>query len=262
MRVIVSMPMLDVNGVSLYYTTKGEGVPIIFIHPPLITSTIFTYQVEELSQHFKIITFDIRGHGRSHYSNQAVTYPLIAEDITQLLDYLEIKKAYICGYSTGGSVGLEFLLKFPQRALGCIVISGMSEITDWYQKRRISLGRFLSKTSTLRFLSLAISSGNANKKEMFKMLHTEALKGHANNIEQYYQYSLHYNSTDQLEKILHPILLIYGGKDKSFHRYAHLLHEKLPYNELKMLENEKHQLPTKAATELNQLILEFIIKNR
>ncbi|HJV31919.1 MAG TPA: alpha/beta hydrolase [Bacillales bacterium] len=255
------MPMLDVDGVSIYYEVIGEGVPIIFIHPPLITSTIFTYQVAELSKHFKMITFDIRGHGKSHYSNQAVTYPLIADDIHQLLDHLGIKKAYICGYSTGGSVVLEFLLKYLQQALGGIIISGMSEITDWYQKRRISLGRALSKSSTLRLLSFAISYGNANKKEVFQQLHNEAPKGHVKNIEQYFQYSLDYNCTDQLHKIPHPILLIYGGKDKAFHRYARLLHEKLPCNEFKMLENENHQIPTKASVELNKVILQFI-KNR
>jgi pimeloyl-ACP methyl ester carboxylesterase len=255
------MPMLNVDGVSIYYQVIGEDVPIVFIHPPLITSTIFTYQVAELSKHFKMITFDIRGHGKSHYSNQAVTYPLIADDIHQLLDHLGIKKSYICGYSTGGSVVLEFLLKYPQQALGGIIISGMSEITDWYQKRRISIGRALSKSSTLNLLSFAISFGNANKKEVFQQLHTEALKGHAKNIEQYFQYSLDYNCTDQLNKIHHPILLIYGGKDKAFHRYARILHKKLPCNEFKMLENEKHQIPTKASVELNKSILQFI-KNR
>ncbi|HJV16771.1 MAG TPA: alpha/beta hydrolase [Bacillales bacterium] len=255
------MPMLNVDGVSIYYRVIGEGVPIIFIHPPLITSTIFTYQVAELSKHFKMITFDIRGHGKSHYSNQAVTYPLIADDIHQLLDHLEIKQSYICGYSTGGSVALEFLLRYPQQAFGGMIISGMSEITDWYQKCRIFIGKTLSKPSTLQLLSFAISFGNANKKEVYQQLHNEALKGYSKNIEQYYQYSLDYNCTDQLHKIHHPILLIYGGKDKAFHRYARLLHEKLPRNEFKMLENEKHQIPTKASVELNKVILQFI-KNR
>jgi pimeloyl-ACP methyl ester carboxylesterase len=252
------MPMLEVDGIHVFYTVKGEGIPIVFIHPPLITSTVFNYQLEELSQSFRVITFDIRGHGRSEYSNQALTYPLIAEDILHLLDHLEIEKGYICGYSTGGSIVLEFLLRFPQKALGGIVISGMSEITDWYQKRRISLGIALARSSTLQLLSLAISSGNANKKEVFKQLHIEALKGNAKNIEQYFRYSLHYNCTDQLAKINHPVLLIYGGKDKPFHQYASLLHEKLPQNELKILDNEKHQIPTKAAVELNQLIHQFI----
>ena len=89
------MPTLDVDGISLYYTVNGKGIPIVFIHPPVLTCLNFKYQVEELSKEFQVITFDIRGHGRSQYSNQQVTYPLIVEDIKRLLDHLKIKKAFI-----------------------------------------------------------------------------------------------------------------------------------------------------------------------
>lgn len=47
------MPMLDVGGSALYYRVKGEGIPIVFIHPPVLTSLNFTYQAEELSNIFK-----------------------------------------------------------------------------------------------------------------------------------------------------------------------------------------------------------------
>jgi pimeloyl-ACP methyl ester carboxylesterase len=252
------MPMLDVDGISLYYSVKGEGTPIVFIHPPLLTSANFRYQIEELSQSFKVITFDIRGHGRSLYSVQPITYPLIVEDIKRLLDHLGIPKAFLSGYSTGGSIVLEFLLTFPDLSLGGIVISGMSEVGDWYLKKRISFARILAKSRTVRFLASAISWGNANKHAMFKELFKEALKGDVRNIEQYYCYSLQYNCTNRLTSIDFPILLLYGTKDKSFHGYANLLHEKLPSSELKFLANEKHQLPTKAAKELNRMIRQFI----
>jgi pimeloyl-ACP methyl ester carboxylesterase len=251
------MPMLDVDGVGLYYSVKGEGIPIVFIHPPLLTSANFMHQIVELSQTFKVITFDIRGHGRSQYSDQEITYPLIVEDIKQLLDHLGVKKAFICGYSTGGSILLEFLLTYADRGLGGIAISGMSEASDMYLRQRISLGAKLAKARSLSFLALAISWGNSDTQDSFKKMYKEALMGDARNIKQYYLYSLQYNCTNQLANIDHPILLVYGSKDKSFHQYANLLHEKLPCNELKFLK-EKHQLPTKAAIDLNRLITQFV----
>lgn len=252
------MPMLDANDVSLFYTVKGEGPPIVFIHPPLLTSANFMYQINELSQKFKVITFDIRGHGRSPYSNQAITYPLIVEDIRELLDHLGIKKAFISGYSTGGSILLEFLLTHGDRSLGGIVISGMSEVNDLYLRQRISLGVRLAKARTLPLLTLAITWGNSDTQETFRKMYKEALKGDARNIKQYYDYSLQYNCTNQLENIDLPILLVFGTKDKSFHQYANLLQERLPNSDLKFIKKEKHQLPTKAATELNQMITQFI----
>ncbi|MBC6973358.1 alpha/beta hydrolase [Bacillus sp. Xin] len=252
------MPMLDVDGGSLYYIVKGKGVPIVFIHPPVLTCVNFEYQIEELSQNFKVIAFDIRGHGRSQYSKQPITYPLIAEDIRCLLDHLEIKKAFVCGYSTGSSIALEFLLTFAERALGGILIGGMSEVRDGYLKNKISLGVKLAKVGAVSFLAWSISWGNSNTHKLFKKMFKEARKGNAKNIWQYYRYSLHYNCTNQLENIQLPILLVYGKKDKVFYSHAKLLHGKVPCNELKFIDNVKHQIPTKAAKCLNEMIQQFV----
>lgn len=253
------MPILNLDGISLYYKVKGKGVPIIFIHPPVLTSVNFKYQLEELSKKFQVITFDIRGHGRSEYSNNPITYQLIVKDIKHLLDYLEIEKAFICGYSTGGSVVLEFLITSSDRALGGVVIGGMAGVRDKTLKKKISLGVKLANAGAVKLLAWAISWSNSNTLELFKELFTEARKGDSKNIEQYYQYSLHYNCNNQLSKINLPILLVYGKKDKSFHYYAKQLHETLPLNELKIIENADHQIPTDAAKELNELIKQFVI---
>ncbi|MCM3238758.1 alpha/beta hydrolase [Heyndrickxia oleronia] len=252
------MPVLYLRETSLFYTVIGDGIPIVFIHPPLLTSANFMYQLEELSKQYKVISLDIRGHGQSGYSKETITYPLIVEDITHLLDYLGIEKAFICGYSTGGSIVLEYLLTNANRALGGIIISGMSEVKDLYLKGRISLAVNMAKEKAIPFLSLAITWGNSNNRHMFKMLYKEARNGFANNIQQYYRYSLEYNCTAKLHNIYLPVLLVYGKKDKSFHKYAFILHEKLPDNILLFLNDEKHQIPTKAAHKLNKVISEFI----
>lgn len=252
------MSTLNVDGISLYYTVKGKGIPLVFIHPPVLTSVNFEYQVEELSPHFQVITFDIRGHGKSQYSNKPITFPLIVEDIKLLLDHLEVEKAFICGYSTGGSIVLEFLRTSPEHALGGIVIGGYSDVNDMYLRQKISLGIKLAKVGAISLLAWSMSKTNSNTQKLFKKLFTEARKGDARNIEQYFRYSLHYNCTDQLGNIDHPIMLVYGEKDKLFHRYAKQLHEKLPLNELKFIEKVNHRIPTKAANRLNEIITQFI----
>ncbi|MEH7344219.1 alpha/beta hydrolase [Bacillus sp. JJ1532] len=255
------MPMLKLdNDVNLYYSINGKGTPIVFIHPPVITSVNFTYQMEELSKHFQIITFDIRGHGLSDFSKSPLTYPLIAKDIQALLDHLQIEKAYICGYSSGGSIVLEYLLTFPDRALGGILVSGMPDVNDEYLRKRISMAIKLAEAGAKKVLAWTISIGNANTKELFKIMFSEACKGDIRNMEQYFRYSLQYNCTNRLEEIPHPILLVYGNKDKPFHQYAQLLHEKLPNNVILFIE-ENHRIPTKAAKELNECIKQFCLSH-
>lgn len=259
---VIRMPMLKVDGSSIYYSVKGQGIPIVFIHPPLLTSVNFEYQVENLAQHFQVITFDIRGHGKSESSSLPLTYPLIVDDIKQILNHLEIKKAFVCGYSTGGSIVLEFLLSAKDRSLGGIVVSGMSEVSSKLLHEKISIGVKLSNAEAISVLAWAIALRNSDSTKLFKKMVTDAKRGNATNIEQYYKYSLHYNCTKRLGDITHPTMLVYGKKDKQFHYYAQLLHKKVPNNDLVFIENESHRIPTKSSHELNEIIRQFIHKNR
>lgn len=252
------MPMVNTEGNNLFVSVKGNGVPIVFIHPPLLTSVNFEYQIDELSRYFKVITFDIRGHGNSCASSEPLTYPLIVDDIKQILNHLDIKKAFLCGYSLGASIALEFLLTSAERALGGILISGMSEVSDWFLSKRISLAKNLARFGGLPLLTWSITRSNSNTQDQFKRMFSSAIQGNGKNIAQYYLYSLEYNCTNQLRFINLPTILIYGKKDKHFQKYAKLLHEQLPNNNLKLIENVDHRVPTRAANELNQIISQFI----
>lgn len=256
------MPKIEINGHRLYYIERGKGPAILFIHPPVLTSLNFLYQLQGLSDVARTIAFDIRGHGRSEPSAEPITYPMIVEDIRQLMNQLNIEKALLCGYSTGGSIVLEFLINHPERSLGGIVIGGMSEVSDKKLRRRISIGRIFTKFGAIKTIAFSVALGQTFKLSLFRRLFSDAKQGNAKNAEQYYQYSLHYNCTEQLEQITQPVLLVYGEKDKSFHRYAALLQRRLPQSELYFVKKTSHQIPTKAADELNRLIKQFMERHR
>ncbi|WP_424768432.1 alpha/beta fold hydrolase [Paenibacillus sp. sgz302251] len=253
------MPIKEINGVRLHFHTNGKGTPLVFIHPPLLTSANFQYQLAQLSDEYQIITFDIRGHGRSEESRTPITYKLIAEDIIQLLDHLNIKQAIVCGYSTGGTVALEAMLNYPDRFLGGVLISAMSEASDVLLRNRIRIAIGLSRwKSAIRILMLGITWGNADSVQTFRNLLNDTKNGNTRNIHQYYRYSLNYNCTKQLSKIKAPILLLYGGKDSGFKRYSKKLLQGLPHATLVTFSKEKHQLPTKAANEMSEAIRQWV----
>lgn len=238
----------------MYYNRIGSGLPILFIHPPLLTGDNFAYQQAQLADTFQVITFDIRGHGQSGYSEQPVTHRLIADDVCKLMDKLNIPKAYLCGYSTGGAIALEALLACPERFLGGILISAMSEVSDWYNRSRVWTAARLTRWKGKRVMCAAIAMGNADSIRMFKRLYESALHGHVRNMHQYYESTSRYNCTSRLHNIHAPMLLVYGKKDTSFHRYARLLHSRLPNGTLHLIPGAHHQIPTKNARALHELI--------
>ncbi|GAA3408910.1 alpha/beta fold hydrolase [Paenibacillus hodogayensis] len=253
------MPIAVVNGTHLYYQIQGKGTPILFIHPPLLTSHNFRYQQVQLAGEFSVITFDVRGHGKSAVSETPLTYGLIVEDIVRLLDYLGIRQTYICGYSTGGSVALEAMLTHPDRFAGGILVSTMSEASDFLLRSRIRLAAGLSATKPLaRLLMWGIAWGNADSNLTFRNLLREARRGNQTNIRQYYRYSLRYNCTQRLDRLRIPTLLVYGEKDRGFKRYRRKLENELPVCDVVVLKDEKHQIPTKSALEMNESIRTWV----
>ncbi|MFS0722875.1 alpha/beta fold hydrolase [Paenibacillus sp. 1P07SE] len=255
------MPYETINGIEMYYESKGEGMPIVFIHPPLLTGAVFRYQQSSLSPSYRVITFDIRGHGKSSPSETPLTYGLIVEDMKQLMNKLQIEKVIVAGYSTGGSIALEAMLTYPDLFVGGVLISAMSETSDIYLRNRIRIAVGLSSwRPSERLLRWGIAWGNSDSRTTFRTLRSDARRGSRRNIRQLYAYSLQYRCTERLPEIQAPVLLLYGGKDRNFKRYRTILRHGLPHSQLVVIGSAKHQLPTKAALQTNDVIRRWVAK--
>lgn len=252
------MPKIYTNDGCIHYDVYGHGIPIIFIHPPILSSRNFIYQQKYLSEFYQVITFDIRGHGRSMPSDQPITYSLISKDIHDLMDHLQIEKAYLCGYSMGGSVALDFLLAYPERGLGAIIIGGFSEVHDWRLKKEIQVATSLITLKAISIVAHSVSWGNADRLLTYQYLLEDAKRACSQNVKQYFRNALTFNCTQLLSQIEAPILLLYGKNDRVFYQYGQMINEKVANSDLRLIHRCKHQLPTKKYKEVNRFIIEFI----
>ncbi len=67
-----------------------------------------------LSEYFKIIRFSTRGTGKTALGEEKLTFELFCNDLKALLDYIDIKKVMICGFSDGGNLGMCFAVTYPE----------------------------------------------------------------------------------------------------------------------------------------------------
>lgn len=104
-------------------------------------------------------------------------------------------KSSSVGYSTGGSIVLEFLLTYPERAFGSILVGAMSEVHDFRLKTRISLGATCARLAALKPLALSVTWSNSDNLKLFWKAFQDARKGTSKNVEEYYRSSLKYNCT-------------------------------------------------------------------
>ena len=124
------------NTVSLHYTEQGQGTPVVFLHGYPFSSAIW-HEQQRLSDHFRVITPDLRGHGQSPTPLGVYQMDLMARDVFALLDSLEIAQAIIMGHSLGGYVTLAGWRIAPERflAMGLIASQAAADSEETRQNR-------------------------------------------------------------------------------------------------------------------------------
>ena len=115
------MELFEADGVRIAYAIEGEGDPVLFIHgfaSNVRTNWGDTGWTAFLARNgFRAIALDNRGHGASEkfYTPEAYTGPIMAEDARRLLDWLEIGRADVIGYSMGARIAAFLALAHPER---------------------------------------------------------------------------------------------------------------------------------------------------
>ncbi len=118
------MPKLNRNGVELYYEVHGEGTPVLLTHGYSSSSHMWEGQVGPFSKKYKLITWDMRGHGHTDYPDDQAAYTEAetVADMAAILDAVGAKTAVIGGLSLGGYMSLAFHLAHPERTQALLII--------------------------------------------------------------------------------------------------------------------------------------------
>jgi pimeloyl-ACP methyl ester carboxylesterase len=118
------MPKLDRDGVKIHYEVEGRGPAVLLTHGFSATGEMWRGQVAALKDRFQVITWDMRGHGRSDYPDEQGAYSEAATvaDMAAILDAVGVERAVIGGLSLGGYMSLAFHLAHPQRTRALLII--------------------------------------------------------------------------------------------------------------------------------------------
>jgi pimeloyl-ACP methyl ester carboxylesterase len=119
------MPKLNRDGVNIHYEVHGNGPPLILTHGYSSTSSMWQGQIAALSRHYKLVLWDMRGHGQSDYPENPAAYSeaLTVADIAALLDAAGgTGKAIVGGLSLGGYMSMAFYRAHPERVTALLII--------------------------------------------------------------------------------------------------------------------------------------------
>ena len=120
--------IINVNNVNIYYEMCGKGAPIILLHGNSENIDIFDKLVEKLKLTNTVYLIDSRCHGQSE-NTKKISYELMAQDVIEFIQKLNISKPILYGFSDGGIICLLIAIKEPHLLSKIISLESLHTIS-------------------------------------------------------------------------------------------------------------------------------------
>lgn len=90
------------DGAEIHLVERGEGRPLLLLHGVTLQWWVWGAQFNTLSDRYRVIAWDMRGHGRSTVGDDGITLEAVADDVAAVLEELDLTDALVVGHSMGG----------------------------------------------------------------------------------------------------------------------------------------------------------------
>jgi pimeloyl-ACP methyl ester carboxylesterase len=149
--------MVIEKDVSLYYTSEGEGEPLMLVHGFGEDGYIWNKVTGNLKKQFRLIIPDLPGSGQSFCTPENITIESLADNILLILEKEGIDSLTMIGHSMGGYVTLAFAEKYPDKLnkFGLFHSTAYADSDDKKKARQKNID-FIKKHGSAKFLEQAI----------------------------------------------------------------------------------------------------------
>ena len=259
---------ITVNNHIISYTDEGKyGAPvIIFIHGFPFNKSMWNLQVEALKDNYRVIAYDIQGHGNSDTGNEDFTIELFVKDLLSLMDALKIDKTVLCGLSLGGYIALNAIESYPGR-FNALILSDTQCIADTPEakEKRMKAIESIRKSGVEKYADESLK--NLFAPESFT-IRVEEIAAVREMIVKTSEQSLcntllalseRKETCSKLQEIKVPVLIMVGKEDKlTPPGAAQLIHEKIKDSFLKIIEHSGHLSNIENPEEFNNQLKKFV----
>lgn len=259
----------SINGIDLYFETKGTGQPLLLLHAGVADSRMWDKQFELFSQTHQVIRCDLRGFGQSRNSPGLFAH---YEDIAALLKYLKIEAVSLVGASFGGYVALDFVSAYPEKVTALVLVAPAlggyefksTEMLDFFAAEEAALAQGDIAAATELNLKMWVDGFQRDEAEVSAQVREQVKRMQLNifaqpDVAETEEKELILPAIDQLEKIAVPTLVINGDKDVAeFQSLSSLIAEKIGPSRHVIIPGAAHLPSLEKPEEFNRIVLEFL----
>ncbi len=261
---------IEANNLNICYHDEGpiDAPVIIFIHGFPLNKSIWDQQIENFQANYRVIAYDIRGHGGSEAGSEEFTIELFADDLLSFMDTLQINQAMLCGLSMGGYIALTAIANHPERFEALILCSTQC-VADTMEgkEKRLKTIEGIKNTGVEQFADGMIKNLFAEESTTIKAAEIEYVR---NIIRQTSTESLcntllalstRKETCSRLHAIEIPVLILAGQKDIiTPPAVMEQLHAKIENSNLHFIEHTGHLLNIENPAEFNNQLRQFVQK--
>ena len=251
-----------VNGTELYYELSGkEGAPwLVLSHSLACTVRMWDPQVAVLKDRYRILNYDMRGHGQSAAPQGPYTLDMLADDVLGLLKELKIERATYMGLSIGGMIGQTLALR-QTRLFDRMVLADTSHaqppeaIKQWEERIKIAQTQGMKPlvSSTMERWFTPSFRESPQAKKIAELIANTPVAGYVG----CGQAIMKLNTTARLKEIKLPVLAIAGEADPSAPGTRHI-GETVPGAKLVLIPRAAHISNVEQAATFNQALRDFL----
>ena len=156
-------PTISSKGVDISYDVCGDGeITLLFLHGWCINKSYWSNQVGEFCQQYKVVTVDLPGFGNSGKNREVWTIEAYGEDVSTIIDELNLKDVILIGHSMSGDIALEAAINNPNEIRGVIGIDNFKEVgVEYPEEVQAELDGFIDMMrNDFKNIAPAFAEGN------------------------------------------------------------------------------------------------------
>ena len=253
-----------VDGIELHCEIAGEGEPVLLIHGLGSCTEDWTPQSAHFRHEYRVVSLDLRGHGRSSKPRNGYSMERFAEDAAAVLDALQTGPAHVVGISLGGMVAFQLAVAAPHLVSSLTIVNSGPEVPARTFKQRLPLYIRLLFIYTLGLRKMA----KMIAKKLFPEPDQADLRNGfidrlTGNDKRCYVASLRaifagWGVADRLGDIRCPVLFIAADQDYTPVDLKRTYVDRLPDARMVVVANSRHALPMEKPEAFNRALADFL----
>jgi 3-oxoadipate enol-lactonase len=257
-----------VNGGEIFYVDVGvsKATPIVLIHGFPFSHEMWDPQIEALQKRFRVIAYDLRGHGKSGVGDGQYTLEFFVDDLLALLDHLKIEKAVLCGLSMGGYIALRTVERNPGRVRGLILVDTQAKADSNEAKLKRAAAIKSVKANGVKayaegfvksvFAPQTFANNKAAVEKIRRIIQSNSSLGICGAL---LALASRTETTEALSGIKVPTLILVGEHDALTPPSASQeMRNKIPNSEIHVIPNAAHMSNLENSKEFNKQLLDFL----